>query len=90
MHKFLFYNKFTVCLYMFRALLCSSSGGLNCIIQHLVSPHTVRPVHRLRESCLNLCTGRPPTGVTIPDAVQYNLDLLMMNTTVLETCRGIQ
>jgi len=43
-------------LYMFRALLCSSSGAQNCIIQHLVSSHSVvgRPVHRL-------CTGRPPT-----------------------------
>ena len=32
------------------------------------------PVHRLRQdwfnqSSLNLCTGRPPTGVMIPDAV---------------------
>jgi len=26
MHKFLFYNKF-IFFYMFRALLCSSSGG---------------------------------------------------------------
>ena len=53
MHKFLFYNKFIICLYMFRALLCSSSGGQNCIIQHLVSSHCVggRPVHRLREDC---------------------------------------
>ena len=35
---------------MFRALLCSSSGGQNCIIQHLVSPHSVggRPVCTLR------------------------------------------
>jgi len=41
------------CLYMFRALLCSSSGGQNCIIQHLVSSHCVggRPVRRLRDSC---------------------------------------
>ena len=45
--------------------------------------------HRLRaDSALNLCTGRPPTGVIIPDAVYYNFDLLMMCTTVLETCRG--
>ena len=31
--------------------MCSSSGGLNCILQHLVSSHSVggRPVHRLRE-----------------------------------------
>ena len=27
MHKFLFYNKFIIFLYMFQALLCSSSGG---------------------------------------------------------------
>ena len=43
------------------------------------------------------CTGPLPIcapdgylqSVTIPDAVQYNFDLLMMSTTVLETCRGI-
>jgi len=41
--------------------MCSSSGGQNCIIQHLVSSHSVggRQVR----------TGRPPTGVMIPDAV---------------------
>jgi len=46
-----FYYKFIIFLYMFRALLCSSSGGQNCIIQHLVSSHSVgrRPVHRLGE-----------------------------------------
>ena len=44
----------------------------NCTLQHLVSSHSVggHPVHRLREeSFLNLCTGRPPTGVIIPGAV---------------------
>ena len=68
MEKILFYNKFIICLYMFQALLCSSSGGQNCVIQYLVSLHSVgdRPVHGLRE---DLCTGRPPTGVMIPDAV---------------------
>ena len=52
------------------SIMCSSSGGQNCIIQHLVSSHTVgsRPVHRLREDSLNLCTGLPPTGVMILDA----------------------
>jgi len=61
MHKFLFYNKFIIFLYIFRALLCSSAEGQNCIIQHLVSSHSVsgRPLR----------TGRPHTGVTIPDAV---------------------
>jgi len=66
MHKFLFYNKFIIFLHMFRALLCSSSGGQNCIIQHLVSSLSVggRPVRKL--TC-------EPDGhlqsVTIPDAV---------------------
>jgi len=34
MYKFLFYNKFTIFLYMFRALLCTSLGGqfVLCII----------------------------------------------------------
>jgi len=65
------------------SIMCSSSGGQNCIIQHLVSSHSVggSPVRRLREeSSLNLCTGRPPTGVMIPDAVLYNFDLLMIST----------
>jgi len=32
---------------MFRPLMCSSSGGQICIIQHLVQSHSVggRPVH---------------------------------------------
>jgi len=48
MHKFLFHNKSIIFLYMFRALLRSSSVGQNCIIQHLVPSHSVggRPVHR--------------------------------------------
>jgi len=41
-----------------------------------------RPVHRLRDD------GHLQS-VTIPDAVLYNFDLLMMSTKVLETCRGI-
>ena len=36
----------------------------------IVTPVGGRPVHGLREdSSLNLCTGRPPTGVTITDGV---------------------
>ena len=51
--------------------MCSSSGGQNCITQHLVSSQlwvTVRCA-QVEESTLNLCTGRLPTGVMIPDAV---------------------
>ena len=35
----------------------------------IVTPVGGRPVHRLIEDPLNLCTVWPPTGVTIPDAV---------------------
>jgi len=50
---------------MFLALLCSSSGGQKCIIQHLVSSHSVggRPVHRLRE-------GRWPSGAQVERGLQ--------------------
>jgi len=53
MDKFLFFNKFIIFLYMFQAPLCSSSGGQNCIIQHLVSSHSVggRPVHSSLSTC---------------------------------------
>ena len=37
---------------MFQALMCSSSEGQNCIIQHLLSSHTVggRPDHVLSDA----------------------------------------
>ena len=65
----------TVVLIIRRSKLYYTASG---IVTHIGG----RPVHR--------CTGRPPTGVTIPDFVQYNFDLLMMSTTVLETCSGIK
>jgi len=40
MHKFLFYNNFIMSLHV-SSTMCLSSGGENCIIQHLVSSHTV-------------------------------------------------
>ena len=90
MHKFLFYNKFIIFLYMFRALVLIIRRS-NCIIQHLVSSHSVggRPVRRLRESSLNLRTGRPPTECDGTRCCIKQFDLLLMSTTVLETCRGI-
>ena len=54
--------------------MCYTASGI-------ITPVGGRPVHRLREDpSLNLCTGRPHTDVMIPDAVQYNFDLLMMST----------
>jgi len=69
MHKTLFYNKFIKRLYMFRAL-CAHHLEVKIVYTSQVER---------RFSSLNLCTGRPPTGVMIPDAV-YNFDLLMMST----------
>jgi len=43
--------------------LCYTASGI-------IKPVGGRPVHTLRaESALNVRTGRPPTSVTIPDAV---------------------
>ena len=57
--------------------------GFSLQNEHHLKP--AEPEHRLKEewlnqSSLNLCTGRPPTGVMIPDAVYYNFHLLMMST----------
>ena len=53
----------TVVLIIRRSKLYYTASGI-------ITPVGGRPVHRLREdSSLNLCTGRPPTGVIIPDAV---------------------
>ena len=68
----LFYNKFISCLYMFRAP-CAHRQEVKIVFYS-------RPMHRLRESSLNLCMGRPPIGVMIPEAVEYNFDLLTMGT----------
>ena len=59
------HNTFIKILYMFRALPCSSSGGLrrNCIyMQPLVSSLSAGDctVHRLRKNFPNRCTGQSP------------------------------
>ena len=43
----IFYNKFIICLYMFRKLYCSPSGG-QIVLYSILCRHTVggRPVHR--------------------------------------------
>ena len=61
MHKFLFYNKFIICLYMFRALYAHHQEVKIVLYSIWFTPVGGRPVH--------LYTGRPPTGVMIPDAV---------------------
>jgi len=62
---------------------CSSSGGQNCIVQHLVSSQSVggRPVYGLREdwlecmhynrSSLNPCTGPTECDDTRCSIIQF-------------------
>ena len=70
-----FYNKFIIFLCMFRAL-CAHHQEVKIVLYSIRYHHTYRwPSGAQVES--NLCTGRPPTGVMIPDAV---FDLLMMST----------
>ena len=77
----LFHNKFISCLYMFRASYAHRQE-VKIVLHSPWYHHNYRwpsraqvervvfqPVHRLRESSLNLCTGRPPIGVLIPEAV---------------------
>ena len=60
--QILYFNKFIMLIYMFRALLCSSSGGQILLVQHLVSSLSLGDctVHSLRESSRNLCTEQSP------------------------------
>ena len=48
-----------------------------------------RPVCRLRNSFSTCIPDGHSQRVTIPDAVLIQFDLLMMSTTLLETCRGL-
>jgi len=74
-HKYLYSYNIKI-LYMFRVLLCSSSGGSILYVQHLVPSLCVsgRTLHLLRENW---------TG---PDTVHIQLNLLKMNIIILETC----
>jgi hypothetical protein len=92
--QILVFDEVIIFLYMFRALLLSSSGGQIVLIQHLVSSLSVRerPVHRFAqiESYLSTCAQDGHVQrVTIPEVVLIKFDLLMMSTTSLETCSGL-
>ena len=60
MHKFLFYNKFIICLYMFQAL-CAHHQEIKIVLYSIWYRHTL--------SVADWWKGWPPTGVMIPDAV---------------------
>ena len=67
MHKLLFCNKFIIYLYIFRAL-CAHHQYVKIVLYSICYHYTCRwPSGAQVER--GLCTGRPPTGVYIPDAV---------------------
>jgi len=62
-----FYNEFISCLYMFRAhVLIVRKSQFYYTVSGIITLVGGRLLHR---SSLNLCTGRPPTDVMIPEAV---------------------
>jgi len=65
---------------MFRAVVCSSSGGQIVLLQHLVSLHSVEYA--------GVLYGRLQK-VVIPDAVIIQFVLLKMSVVLLETCWGL-
>ena len=59
--QILYFNKIIIFLYMFLALLCSSSGGKIVLVKHLLSSLCLGDcsVNRLLED-YNLCTEQSP------------------------------
>ena len=67
MQKIFLYNKFIIRLYMFRSL-CADHQVAKIVLYSVWYHQTYRWPSRA-QSALNLRTGRPPTGVMIPDDV---------------------
>jgi len=63
---------------MFRAL-CAHHQVVKIVLYSICCRHTCRWPFRAQVE-RGLFTGRLPTGVMTPDAVQYNFDLQMMST----------
>ena len=66
---------------------CAHRQEGKIVLYSLWYHHTYRwpsraQIERLRsiQSSLNLCTGRPPIGMMIPETVLYNFALLTMST----------
>jgi len=89
--QILYFNTLITLLYMFLALLCSSSGGQIVLVQHLISSLSSYDcsVHRLRESSRDECTEQSPKESDDTRCCINTIVLLKMSTIVLETCRGV-
>ena len=75
---------------MFRALLCSSSGGKIVLVQHLASSFSLGDCsdHRLQEDSRNLYTDQSPKECDDTRCCVKIIVFLKMRTIVLETSRG--
>jgi len=72
---------------MFRAVICSSSGGQIVLLQIIINGRTVGWSGRT-VGWSGLLYG-PLQRVTISDAVIIQFDLLKISVVLLETCRGL-
>jgi len=81
-------SEWFILLYMFRALLCSSSGGqlYYYSIWYRQSSGDCSD-HTLRVSSRNLCTEQSPKESDDTRCCTNTTALLKMSTVVLETCR---
>jgi len=76
---------------MFRALLCSSSGGKIVLTQHLVSSLSLGDctVHRLRQSSPNLCTVQSPKESDDTGCCTNTIFLLKVSYKLRECSRNL-
>jgi len=91
MHKFVHYNKFIICLYMFRAL-CAYHQEVKIVLYSIWYHHTCRwpsGAQVERGPSLNLCTGRLTTECDNARCCIIQFWSPDDEYIVLETCRGI-
>ena len=70
MHKICFtVSLFHACTYFEHHVLIVRRSKLHYAASGIITPIGGHPVRRLREDSVNLCMGRPPIGVMIPEAV---------------------
>jgi len=86
MHK-LFYNKFVICLYMFRAL-CAHHQEVKIVLYNIWYRHTCMWQSHARVE-RGLCTGRPPTECDDARCCIIQFGPPNDEHIELETCTGI-
>jgi len=84
--QILYFNTFIELLYMFRAVLCSSSGGQIVLVQHLVPSFCLGDCsdHGTREDSRNLWSEQLPKG-----SGERTLVTCVLNSHLKRVVRGI-